>query len=129
MAARPQFERLRFVSRRSRSGLSSMAARASEFVMSRLAPPISDRLVRPDRLHAALHGRAVTVSGQSWRLEVYSIIDCAGRRWVQLALDGDPHYMLTLNLAIGAGAQLALMALVSCLANPSDAAAAIVNVA
>jgi hypothetical protein len=96
--------------------------------MSRFAP-VSDRLVRPDRLHAALHGRAVTVSGQIWRLEVYSIIDCAGRRWVQLALDGDPHYMLTLNLAIGAGAQLALMALVSCLTNPSDAVAAIVNVA
>jgi hypothetical protein len=105
-----------------------MAARAGEFVMSRFAP-VSDRLVRPDRLHAALHGRAVTVSGQIWRLEVYSIIDCAGRRWVQLALDGDPHYMLTLNLAIGAGAQLALMALVSCLTNPSDAVAAIVNVA
>jgi len=96
--------------------------------MSRFAPPAADRLVRPDRLRAALQGRAITVSGQSWRLEVYSIFDCAGRRWIQLALDGDPHYMLTLNLAIGAGAQLALMALAACLTNPSDGAA-IVNVA
>lgn len=58
--------------------------------------------------------------GRSWRLQVYSVSDFAGRRWVQLALEGEPHYMLTLNLAMGAGAQRALIALASCLANPAD---------
>ena len=105
-----------------------MAVRAGEFMMSRFAPPTADRLVRPDRLRAALEGRAVTVSGQSWRLEVYGVYDCAGRRWVQLALEGSPHYMLTLNLALGAGVQLALMALAACLTNPSNATS-ILNVA
>ncbi len=65
----------------------------------------------------------MTVSGQSWRLSVYSVSDYAGRRWVQLALEGEPHYMLTLNLAMGAGAQRALMALASCLANPTESGA------
>jgi len=75
-----------------------------------------------------LDGRAVTISDRSWRLEVYSVIDCAGRRWVQLALEGDPHYMLTLNLAMGAGLQRVLLALASCMANPSEARG-ILNVA
>ena len=78
------------------------------------------RLVRPERLREGLDGRAVSVSGQSWHLKVYSVLDFAGRRWVQLALEGEPHYMLLLNLTMGAGVQLALRTLLSCLANPSN---------
>jgi hypothetical protein len=84
--------------------------------------------VRPERLWEALEGRAITVLDQSWRVMVYSVLDYAGRRWVQLALEGEPHYMLTLNLAVGAGTQRTLMALTSCLANPSSAVG-ILNVA
>ncbi len=96
-----------------------MVARAGAYLISRF-PGAPDRLVHPERLRAGLDGRAVTVSGHSWRVEVYSVLDCAGRRWVQLALEGEPHYMLTLNLVMGAGVQRALLALASCLANPSD---------
>jgi hypothetical protein len=109
--------------------VSSVALRAGEFLVSHLPHlPITERVVQPERLRAALEGRAVTVSDQSWRLEVYSVTDRDGRRWVQLALEGEPHYMLTLNLTMGAGAQRALNALASCLANPSEAGG-IVNVA
>ncbi|HUL72419.1 MAG TPA: hypothetical protein VLT86_04920 [Vicinamibacterales bacterium] len=87
--------------------------------MSRFPAP--EPTVRPERLRAGLDGRAVTVSGRNWRIEVYSVSDWSGRRWVQLALEGDPHYMLTLNLSAGAGVQRALAALASCLANPGDA--------
>ncbi|HKV98472.1 MAG TPA: hypothetical protein VJN96_01550 [Vicinamibacterales bacterium] len=90
--------------------------------------PSRERSVHPEHLREALEGQAVTIFGQSWRLEVYSVLDFAGRRWVQLALEGEPHYMLTLNLAMGAGAQRALIALASCLANPADGVG-ILNVA
>ena len=127
MAVRPQHNRSAPVS--SPSGrYRSIARQAGDYLFSPFAISGHERQVRPERLREALEGQAVTVSGQSWRLEVYSVLDYAGRRWVQLALEGEPHYMLTLNLAVGAGAQRALMALAACLANPSDAVG-ILNVA
>jgi len=105
-----------------------MARQASDFLLSPFTDQNRDRVVRPERLHEDLDGRTVTVLGQVWRLQVYSVLDYAGRRWVQLALEGEPHYMLTLNLAVGAGAQRTLMALASCLANPSESVG-ILNVA
>ena len=65
----------------------------------------------------ALDGRQVTVSGRSWRLQVYGACDRGGRRWVQLGLTGQPHYMLTLRLAPGDDA---VQALSSWLANPAN---------
>lgn len=130
MAARP-LDGVAPVPRGSRTRrVSSAALRAGEFLVSHLPhlPPVTERIVRPERLRAALEGRAVTVSDRSWRLEVYSVSDRDGRRWVQLALEGEPHYMLTLSLTMGAGANRALNALASCLANPSEAAG-IFNVA
>ena len=121
MAVRPQHARpVPVAGRPGRDRLPSIARQAGEFLFSPFAGPGREREVRPERLREALEGRAVTVSGQSWRLQVYSVLDYAGRRWVQLALEGDPHLMLTLNLAVGAGAQRALLALALCLANPSD---------
>jgi hypothetical protein len=127
MAARPQPDP--FTSGRpGHYRLPSVARHASDLLFSPFVSQDRERAVRPERLLEALEGRAVTVLGQSWRLQVYSVLDYAGRRWVQLALDGEPHYMLTLNLAVGAGAQRTLMALANCLANPSDAIG-ILNVA
>lgn len=105
-----------------------MARQATDLFLSPFTDQGPDRVVRPEGLREALEGRAVTVHGQSWRLEVYSVLDYAGRRWVQLALEGEPHLMLTLNLAVGAGAQRTLMALASCLANPTEGVG-ILNVA
>jgi hypothetical protein len=71
-------------------------------------------------LFVALDGRQVTVSGRSWRLQVYGACDRGGRRWVQLGLTGQPHYMLTLRLAPGDDVGHAVQALSSWLANPAD---------
>ena len=119
MAVRSQPDRS-LTGRSGRFRVHSVARQAGEFLLSPFSGQGEDRVVRPERLREALDGRAVTVLGRSWRLEVYSVLDYAGRRWVQLALEGEPHYMLTLNLAVGAGAHRTLMALASCLANPSE---------
>ncbi len=76
---------------------------------------------KAERLFAALDGRNLLVSGQAWHLEVYGICEEAGRRWVQLAIDGPQHYMLTLALAAGSGAAQTVRTLSSWLAHPSDA--------
>jgi hypothetical protein len=61
---------------------------------------------------------------------VFGVSDQAGRRWVQLAVDGSRHYMLTLCLAPGDGVAQAVMALSTFLANPSSSAAVqVLNVA
>jgi len=127
MAVRPQPDRS-LIGRSGHFRVKSVARQASDFLLSPFADHSRDRVVRPERLREDLEGRAVTFHGQSWRLEVYSVLDYAGRRWVQLALEGEPHYMLTLNLAVGAGAQRTLMALAACLANPSESVG-ILNVA
>jgi hypothetical protein len=81
---------------------------------------VTEQFMRPERLFAALDGRDVTVSGHRWQVGVYSVTDEAGRRWVQLTLNGRPHYMVTLKLAIGDGVGHAVLALSSWLANPSE---------
>lgn len=74
---------------------------------------------RPEDLFAALDGRQVTLSRTKWRVEVYSVVDKFGRRWIQLALNGQTKIMLTLRLAAGAGARHVVFVLSSWLSNPS----------
>ena len=73
----------------------------------------------PDRFFAALDGRDVVVSGARWHVEVYGICDQSGRRWIQLAVDGPRHHMLTLALAADEGIRQVVRTLSSWLANPS----------
>ncbi len=75
---------------------------------------------RAERLFAALDGRNLSVHGQSWHLEVYGICEDAGRSWIQLAVDGPHHYMLTLALAARTGARQVVRALSVWLEEPSD---------
>jgi hypothetical protein len=77
-------------------------------------------LVEPDQLFSLLNGRDLIVAGRKWRIEIYSICDWAGLRWIQLAVDGMPRRMLALRLATGDGARDAVRALSSWLARPSD---------
>ena len=56
-----------------------------------------------DRVFAALDGRDLMVSGARWHVEVYGICEQAGRQWIQLAVDGPRHHMLTLALAADQG--------------------------
>lgn len=81
-----------------------------------------------ERLFAALDGRDLLVRGEAWHLEVYGICEDAGRRWVQIAVDGPSHYMLTLALATRAGVRQAVRTLSSWLEHPSESQQ-IVNVA
>jgi hypothetical protein len=81
---------------------------------------VKESALAPDALFAALDGRTLTVSGRRWLVEVYSVCDSAGRRWIQLGLDGRPHYMLTLKLAAEDGVRHAILALSSWLANPAQ---------
>ncbi len=73
----------------------------------------------PDRLFAALDGRDLVVSGRRWHLEVYGICEQAGRRWIQVAVDGPQHHMLTMALAADLGARQAVRAISGWLANPA----------
>jgi hypothetical protein len=79
-------------------------------------------LVDPERLFAGLDGRAVTVAGDDWRVNVFGVLDQAGRRWVQVALNGSKYYMLTLCLAPGDGVPQALLALSNWLHKPTTGA-------
>jgi hypothetical protein len=91
--------------------MSSIHARRAE---------VGPRLVTPDDLFDALNGSDLTVSGRKWRIEVYSIRDRAGLRWVQLALNGDPCHMLAVNVRTGDGPAPVLDALSSWLVNPGS---------
>ncbi len=72
------------------------------------------------RLFAALDGRDLLINGQSWHLEVYGVLEDAGRRWVQLAVDGPTHQMLTLALAARSSVEQVVRALSSWLEDPAE---------
>jgi predicted secreted hydrolase len=85
------------------------------------APLRRTRPSRAEQLFVALDGRDLHVSGEAWHLEVYSVCEQAGRRWIQLAIDGPQHYMLTLALATGSGVSQAVRTLSGWLARPDEA--------
>jgi hypothetical protein len=76
--------------------------------------------VAPRRLFAALDGRELLVAGLRWRIEVFSVRDLAGLRWVQLALMGKSRQTLALKLDAGAGVRRAVEALVSQINSPAQ---------
>ena len=73
----------------------------------------------PERLFAGLDGCALRVGAAEWRVQVYGVIDEAGRRWVQLTLDGARPRVLTLKLRKSNSPTEAVQVLSSWLANPS----------
>jgi hypothetical protein len=73
-----------------------------------------------ERLFASLDGRDLLVGGEAWHIEVYGICEDAGRRWVQMAIDGPQHHMLTLVLATRAGVRQAVAAVSRWIEDPSD---------
>jgi len=77
-------------------------------------------LPKAELLFAGLDGRDLLVSGQAWHLEVYGICEDAGRRWIQIAVDGPHHYMLTLALATRSGVRQAVTTLSNWLENPAE---------
>lgn len=55
-------------------------------------------VMTPSKLYAALDGQGVWCKSQQWRVEVLSVADRAGSRWVQLLLRGPKRLLLTLSL-------------------------------
>jgi hypothetical protein len=102
----------------------AMSARRSDFAAAR-APvamlPVSKanesrpkrRYVEPKRVFVALDGRELIVGGRRWRIEVFSVRDLSGLRWIQLALKGTSALTFALKLDAGAGARRAVMAVTS----------------
>lgn len=84
----------------------------------RLASSGSARESGPDAFLAAIDGREVVVGGQSWVLEAYGLLEDARHRWLQVGLKGQPSFILTLELAAGAGVRAALLAVAAWLASP-----------
>jgi hypothetical protein len=67
----------------------------------------------------ALDGRDVTVLGHRWRLEVFSVLELAGRRYVQLSVNGPARYMLTLRMRLDTEARYAIRTLLPWLTRPA----------
>ena len=83
----------------------------------------------PDRIFEALDGRRLRVKGHDWRVEVYGVFQDAGRRWVQLALEGEQHQVLTLRLAPTHGPRQAIRSLSSWLTDPDTSSEVLQHVA
>ena len=90
----------------------------------RLAPqPARKKSI--DGVFTGLDGRDISISGHHWAVEVYSVTDQPGGRWLQLGLKGDDEeqdHLLTLRLPSGSGVDVAARALSSWLADPTQMA-------
>jgi hypothetical protein len=84
------------------------------------APIDQARIETCESLFNALDGRDVMVLGRRWRIEVFSVLELAGRRYVQLALHGPEQYMLTLRMRPGAESRQVIPTLLPWLAHPTS---------
>ena len=92
--------------------------------MVRTVPALMRKLSlqQAERLFEGLDGRDLLIKGAAWHLEVYAVCEEAGRRWVQIAIDGPRRHMLTLALATRSGVQQAVDVLSNWLEqDPTDA--------
>ena len=88
-------------------------------VSGELRPTAAKAPVSPDELFVELDGTDFVASGQTWHVEIYSVIDDQGFRWVQLGVTGPRSEMATLRLAKGASGEHALIALTGWLSQRS----------
>jgi hypothetical protein len=65
--------------------------------------PLTSGFVDPDELFAELDHMEIAAGEGRWRVEVFSISDQEGQRWIQLAVRGRTEQMITLRLHPGAG--------------------------
>ncbi len=72
-----------------------------------------------ETLFWALDGRDLVVLGKRWHIEVFSVVELAGRRYMQLSLDGPTHYMLTLRLSPEASVRRLIPTVLSWLTHPT----------
>jgi hypothetical protein len=74
----------------------------------------------PETVFSALDGRELIVLGRRWKTEVFSVCELGGCRYVQLSLQGEQQYMLTLRVASSADIKQLVPRLLSWLAHPSS---------
>lgn len=72
-----------------------------------------------ETLFWALDGRDLVVLGKRWHVEVFSVVEMAGRRYMQLSLDGPAQYMLTLRLAPTTSVRKLIPTVLTWLAHPT----------
>jgi len=73
----------------------------------------------------ALDGRHLVVLGKRWHVEVFSVVELAGRRFMQLSLDGPAHHMLTLRLTPQTPVRRLVPTVLLWLSHPESSAAVI----
>jgi hypothetical protein len=72
-----------------------------------------------ETLFSLLDGRELIVLGRRFRIDVFSVCEMGGCRYVQLSLHGAEHYMLTLRLGGMADIERIVPRLLAWLARPS----------
>ncbi len=72
-----------------------------------------------ERLFQGLDGKAIQVNGRSWQIRVYSICQEPGVWWLQLSLDGDPEYTVTMRTSAFQTAHDTMSRLSGWLSDPS----------
>jgi hypothetical protein len=50
-----------------------------------------------ERLFEGLDGQSIVVGSSTWQVRIYSICDEPAAWWLQLQLDGDPKYTITMR--------------------------------
>jgi hypothetical protein len=76
-------------------------------------------MLTPEGTFAELDGGLLSRFAHRWRIMVYSVSDLDGWRWIQLALQGQPEYTLTIKTPASAPTGDVLHTLSSWLARPS----------
>jgi hypothetical protein len=74
-----------------------------------------------ERLFEGLDGHTISTNGGTWRVRVYSICEEPGAWWLQLGLEGDPGYTVTLRTLLYETAPDTLGRLSRWLGHPSQA--------
>jgi hypothetical protein len=84
------------------------------------APELVTGALSCEHLFSALDGCELAALGKRWRIDVFGVIENAGRRFVQLGLEGPTHHMLTMRLAPHVPVRRLGFSLVVWLAAPRD---------
>ncbi len=74
----------------------------------------------PDSLFSMLNERELIVLGRRWKIEVFSVCELGGFRYVQLAVSGLEEYMLTLRVGEGVDVRQLIPRLLTWLARPAS---------
>lgn len=100
----------------------SWSAQVDADLLPLVGHPHGQRLasyVPADRIFVALDGRDLTIAGGRWRIEVFSVSECEGCRWVQLGLFGEKRGMLTMKLSPSDGAGRVIMGISTWISEPA----------